>query len=199
MRGFLRFVPLVIAGLLAATPAAAQAPKASSDGSMSPTSSAAAGASASTKPKIAQNDMPVDLERVKEQAERQPAIKLDEERLRFYVLVLATAPKQVTWKDIVGNYDLMNGPTKGGAPMTHSEFMTMTRPRVLDEMLFGTSGGASGAFALVQAQIMNAAGQALVTKAINAMQRARSEREIQDIRDRIERELAALAEKDQKD
>lgn len=130
--------------------------------------------------------LPVDVKRVKEQAERQPAVKLDEQQLRFYVLILAKEPR---FEDFVGSYDLRNGPTKGGAPMTHQEFLNMVTPRELNELLGGTSGSS---FAMFQAAVMNAAAQTLIKKGIQEIKQAHNEREVQAIRERIDKELTAL-------
>jgi len=133
--------------------------------------------------------LPIDLQHVKEEAGKSPAVKLDDQQLRIYVLVLAKAPR---FSDIVGDYDLKNGPTRGGAAMTHQEFLDMVTPRQLME-LFGSTNGSS--FALFQAAVMNAAGQALIKKAVQDMRNAHDEREVQAIRDRIDRELAVLLSK----
>src|SRR5438552_11025369 len=47
--------------------------------------------------------LPVDLEHIKEEAEKQPAVKLDENQLRFYVLVLGREPK-FNFNTYVGSY-----------------------------------------------------------------------------------------------
>jgi hypothetical protein len=133
--------------------------------------------------------LPVDLEHIKREAQRQPAVKLDDQQLRIYVLVLAKAPH---FSDIVGDYDLKNGPTRGGAAMTHKEFVDMVTPSELGE-LFGSTNSQS--FALFQAAVMNAAGQALIKKAVEEIRNAHNEREVQAIRDRIDRELAILLNK----
>lgn len=132
------------------------------------------------------DELPVDVERIKELAPKQSAVRLDDQQLRFYALALAKAPR---FEDFVGDYDLKNGPTKGGAAMTHQEFVNMVTPRELSE-LFGATSGSS--FAMFQAALMNALGQRLIRKAVLDMRQARDERELQAIRERIDRELAAL-------
>ena len=135
--------------------------------------------------------LPIDLDCVKRQAEKQPAVKLDEQQLRFYLLVQQQwTPKFV---DFVGGYDLQNGPTKGGAAMTHQEFMNMVTPKELNE-LFGATSASS--FAVFQSAVMNAAGQSLIKKAIQDIRQAHDEHEVQAIRERIDQELAALDVKD---
>jgi hypothetical protein len=130
--------------------------------------------------------LPIDVGHIKEEIKKQPAVRLDDQQLRFYVLVLAKAPK---FQDFVGDYDLKNGPTRGGAAMTHQEFLNMVTPKELNE-LFGSTSGSS--FAMFQAAIMNAVGQSLIKKAILDIRGARDEREVQAIRERIDRELSAL-------
>lgn len=142
----------------------------------------------SPPPPAPKQDLPVDLARIQEEASRQSAVRIDEQQLRFYVLVLAKAPK-FDLKDWVGGYDLMNGPTKGGAAMTHKEFVDMVTPRELKE-LFGATSGSS--FAMFQAAVMNAVGQSLISKAVRDLRQASNEREVQVIRERIDAELAAL-------
>jgi hypothetical protein len=136
--------------------------------------------------------LPVDIQRIKQEAERQPAVKLDEQQLRYYVLILAKAPK-FSFSNVVGDYDLMNGPTKGGAPMTHSEFLAMVTPKELNE-LFGATSGSS--FAMFQAAVMNAAGQSLIKKAVQELRNAHNDREIAAIRQRIDSELLSLSEQE---
>ncbi|HYN10744.1 MAG TPA: hypothetical protein VES67_25395 [Vicinamibacterales bacterium] len=124
-----------------------------------------------------------DLERVKAQLNRAPVLKLDEGQLRFYVEVIA---KQPSIADMIGSYDLMNGPTKRGAPMTHQEFLNMVTPKEL----YGSGGIKAGE--LLQFALTNWLGQQVIKRAMEDLRNARTEREVQEIRARIERELAAL-------
>jgi hypothetical protein len=199
MRGVYRFVigPAVAVALSGAT-LSAQTSGASPRAIVEQPSTSVVVASPPSPPPAAQtpvnpDSLPVDLSRIKAQAEKLPLVKLDEDRLRFYVLVLGNKPKEVTFKDIVGDYDLMNGPTKGGAPMTYKEYVNMVTPKEINLLQSST---ASGAFALLQAAIMNASGQALLAKAAEAIKHAKDEHEIEAIRERINRELAALLGKD---
>ena len=138
-------------------------------------------------PTPATTPYPVDIERIQEAVQRQPAVKLDDHQLRFYVLILAKEPNFVA--DFAKNYDFRNGPTKRGAAMTNSEFLNMVTPRALNELLGSTS---ASSFAIFQSALMNVGAQALIKKAIKEISEARSEREVRAIRERIERELAAL-------
>jgi hypothetical protein len=144
---------------------------------------------ATDKPPAAQS-LPVDLDRIRQMAEKQPAVKLDEQQLRFYLLVQQGTPK---FADFVGSYDLRNGPTKGGAAMTHQEFLNMVTPKELNELFGATS---SSSFAMFQAAVMNAAAQSLIKKAVQDIRQARDEGEVQAIRERIDQELAALLGKE---
>lgn len=124
-----------------------------------------------------------DLERVKAQLNRAPGLKLDDGQLRFYVEVIA---KQPSIADMIGSYDLMNGPTKRGAPMTHQEFLNMVTPKEL----YGSGGIKAGE--LLQFALTNWLGQQVIKRAMEDLKNARTEHEVQEIRARIERELAAL-------
>src|SRR5262249_37546012 len=125
------------------------------------------------------------------QAEKRPAVKLDEQQLRFYVLVFG---KQVKFSDFIGDYDLLHGPTKGGAAMTHQEFLSMVTPRELNELFGATS---SSSFAMFQAALMNAAGQLLIKKGVQQLRNAKNDQEVQEIRQRIDQELSNLNDKSQ--
>ncbi len=159
-----------------------------------PPPAAPAGPQSADKPSSAggsPDSLPVDIDRVRQLAEKRPVLKLDENQLRFYVLVYGRQPK---FSDFVGDYDLLNGPTRGGAAMTHREFLSMVTPRELNELFGSTS---SSSFAMFQAALMNAAGQLLIKKAVQQLRNARDEREVQEIRERIDQELSALAGKSQ--
>jgi len=123
------------------------------------------------------------LDRIRKALDEPPGIKLDDDQLRFYVQILAREPN---FAEFVKGYDFKNGPTRRGNPMTHQEFLNMVTPRE-----FYSSGGIT-ATEMLQFAVTNWLGQALVKRAIEEMRNAKSEREIQEIRDRIERELEAL-------
>ncbi len=135
--------------------------------------------------------LPVDIPRIEREVVREPLIKLDDNRIRYYVLIVGKqSPK---WEEIVGSYDLMNGPTRGGAAMTYKEFMNMVTPQELNELFNATS---RDSLALAQSAIMNAVGQSMIKKAVQALRGARSESEVRQIRQQIDRELSALAGRD---
>ena len=127
--------------------------------------------------------VPPNLQRIREGVSRPPQIIIDNGRLRIYVEVIAKWPR---FDEFVKDYDLRNGPTPRGAVMTHAEFLAMVTPREM----YG-SGGIRPT-EMLQIAITNWAGKALVKKGLEAIANARSEREIQEIRARIDRELAAL-------
>jgi hypothetical protein len=124
-----------------------------------------------------------DLERVKAQLNRTPTLKLDDQQLRFYIEVVA---KQPSIADIIGTYDLINGPTKRGAAMTHQEFLNMVTPKEM----YGSQGIKPGE--LLQFALTNWLAQQAIKRAIEDIKNARTEHEVQEIRARIDRELAAL-------
>jgi hypothetical protein len=140
----------------------------------------------------ASESLPVDLVHIRDQVDHLPAIKLDESQLRFYTLVLARQP---SFNDFIGDYDLKNGPTKGGAAMTHQEFVDMVTPKELNQLLGGTNGGA---LMMLQWAAVNAVGQSLIKKAIQDLRGARDDHDVQAIRERINQELQALLAKDDK-
>jgi hypothetical protein len=70
--------------------------------------------------------------------------------------------------------------------MRHAEYLNMVTP----QELYGSGG--IRAYELLQGAIVNWLGKALIRKAIDELRDARTEREVQEIRARIERELAAL-------
>ena len=126
---------------------------------------------------------PPNLERIREGVNNPPQIVIDNGRLRIYVEVIAKWPR---FDELVKGYDLRNGPTARGAVMTHSEFLQMVTPR---EMY---SSAGIRPMEMLQMALTNWAGKAVVMKGLEAIKNARSGREIDEIRARIDRELAAL-------
>jgi hypothetical protein len=127
---------------------------------------------------------PADLERVRKALDKPSILDLNEERLRFYASVTEKAP--MTFAEYAKGYDLWNGPTKGGNPMTHQEFLAMVTPKEL----YG-SGGIT-ASELLQFSLTNWIGQKLLRRGLEELKEAKTEREAREIRERIERELRAL-------
>ena len=123
-----------------------------------------------------------ELERIKLGLSR-PEFKIDDSKLRFYVEVIGKFP---TWVEIAKGYDLINGPTKRGNPMTHAEYLSLATPR---DMI---SSAGIKPVEVLQFALVNWAGQALIKKAVQEFSRARDERELREIRERIDKELAIL-------
>ena len=124
------------------------------------------------------------LDRIKKGLRQEKKLTLDEGQLRFYVQVLAKLPRI---EDLIGDYDLMNGPVRGGgAAFTHNEYLGMVTPREM----YSTAGIKPAE--MLQFALVNWLGQAFVKRIVQDLQNARSEREIREIRERIDRELAAL-------
>ena len=126
---------------------------------------------------------PGELRRIKRALSRQPVLVLDDEGFRFYVEIVA---KQPSFAEYAKGYDFINGPTRRGNPMTHQEFLKMVTPRD-----FYSSAGIKPT-EMLQMAVTNWLGQTLIKQAIEEMLRARSDRERDEIRARIDRELAAL-------
>lgn len=172
--GLARALVLMAAGavaLLNPRPCAAlAAPQRSSDAQPAPAANAAA-------------DSAVQLDQIKTALGRPPALKLDDQQLRFYIQVVAKQPR---FADYVKGYDFINGPTKGGNPMSHSEFVNMVTPKELH-----SSAGIT-ASEMLQGAFTNWMGQKLIKRALDDIKNAHSDKEVQEIRDRIDRELAAL-------
>ena len=123
------------------------------------------------------------LDRIRAELKREPRISFDDGQVRFYLEVLAKLP---TVEELFGKYDVMNGPTRRGNPMSHQEFLAMVTPREM----YGSAGIKPGE--LLQFALTGWLGRAFVTKVIEDLLKASTEREVREIRDRIDRELAAL-------
>ena len=128
----------------------------------------------------------VDLERVIQGLERRPVLDLtQQEQLRFYALV--TAPPIEVEKVLGdGKYDLVYGPTRGGAAMTHQEFLKMVTP----EELYSSAG--IQAHEQLQWSLVNIVGHAMIRKLLQDLKDAKNEREVREIRQRIAKELEAI-------
>ncbi len=126
---------------------------------------------------------PQQLERIKTALARPNTLILTDGQVRFYAEVVAKWPSV---EEMFRGVDLLNGPTKRGAPMTHAEYLGMVTPR---EMV-SSAGIKPGE--MLQFVVTNWIGQMLVRKALEEIKNARDANEIQKIRDRIDRELAAL-------
>lgn len=125
---------------------------------------------------------PAQLEKIKKAIAAPSVLSRSDERLRFYMEIIG---KQPTFeKFLFPDDDLINGPVSG-APMTHSEFLGMVTPR----HMYGSAG--ITATDLLQFGVVNWATQSAIKK-LKEMREARSFQQVQEIRARIDKELAAL-------
>lgn len=127
---------------------------------------------------------PGDLARIRRALDSEPVFKIDASQLRFYVQI--TGRPYRTFAEFAKGYDFINGPTRRGNPMTHNEFLAMVTPREMQSQV-GITARETLEFAFT-----NWLGQTLIRKAMDELKEARSEHEIQAIRDRIERELEMI-------
>lgn len=125
------------------------------------------------------------LDRIRDALTTDPALDLNEAQLRFYVEILAKQPR---FSDRLKGYDLINGPTRRGNAMSHQEFLSLVTPKELH------SSVGIRPTELLQFALTNWLGQALIKRALEDMRHAQTDREIQDIRDRIDAELRALSD-----
>lgn len=124
-----------------------------------------------------------DLARIRRSLDMDPAVRIADDQLRFYMQILARQP---TFAEFAKGYDFKYGPTRRGNPMTHAEFLSMVTPKEL------SSQGGITARETLEFALTGWLAQTLVKKAFEDLQKAKTEREIQEIRDRIERELSLL-------
>jgi len=124
----------------------------------------------------------VDLDRIREGINREPGFKFDESQVRFYLQILAPKPN---FSDYVKDGDLQHGPV-AGAQMTHREFLDMVTPKEL------YSSAGIRPTEVLQMAITGLVGQMLVKKAFESVTDAWRARQIREINERIDLELAAL-------
>jgi hypothetical protein len=179
-RGF-RIVVAALVGVLSGVPGAlAQAPQGPPP--PPPAGPVQAGAATTQPPPKDQTETQAELARIKEALKAPPALNLDSERLRFYLEIYARQP---TFDQFMGSYDLLHGPVKRAA-MTHQEFLNQVTPQLMN------SSAGIRATEMLQFALVNALGQTLIKKAIEEMRNARTQAEVDAIRARIDKELAAL-------
>lgn len=159
--------------------AAAQTPP-SSPPAQSP---ASAGASVPQTPV----ELPTDLGKIKDAVKSQGTFLslLDKNPLRIYVETKSTFP---TFTDLVGGFDLRNGPTPFAA-VTHQEIVEQSRPNKLY-----ASVGITLTEGLKAAVLMYTQGKAfeLLKAGMREIREAKTEAERKAIMARMEKELAAL-------
>lgn len=123
------------------------------------------------------------LDRIRELASRSPTLRIDEGQLRIYVEVIGRWPR---FDEMAKGYDLMNGPTRRGNPMTHQEFLNMVTPKEL----YSTAGIMP--LDMLQFALTNWLIKAVIEKGLEDMKNAKTKAEVDEIRARIDRELAAI-------
>lgn len=124
----------------------------------------------------------LDLDAFREAVARDPAVKLDDQRLRFYLEIVARRP---SFSDFLGSESLLYGPV-ARAPITHQEFVQMVTPKEV----YGAGGIRAGE--ILQMTLSGLLAKALVTKALKAFRGASDDEELAAIRARIDRELRLL-------
>jgi glucose/arabinose dehydrogenase len=128
-----------------------------------------------------QPSLPVNVDKIRTDLQK-PRLNINDDRARFFLEVHAPP---ISFMSLVGSYDLRKGPS-GGAALTTREMNQMMTPR---EMY--SSAGIT-ATDLLQFAATNFAAQSLIKRAAAEIRNAKNQQEINDIRARIDRELAAL-------
>ncbi len=127
--------------------------------------------------------LPIDLNRIKQKLEVPVRVRLDDGRIRFYTETVA--PKGPTFKELTVNFNLRSGPVPG-AGMTHQEFLGMVTPKLryysgVGETLKSLAWG-----------VGTQASWWAIKKLYKELDEVKDERRAKEIRDQIDRELAAL-------
>ena len=129
--------------------------------------------------------LPVSIDRIKKALATQPTLKLEppirDDIPRYYMEITGTP----SFETFLQDFDLVNGPVPG-AGVTHGEFLQQVTPKEL------YSQAGFGGLDVLTANLGFAAIMYLATKAFNAMREAKDERELQQIREQIRRELEEL-------
>ena len=134
----------------------------------------------------AQPALPVDVDKIRTAIEKPQPLHINDQHLRFF---LEVRPAPVTFMSLVGNFDLMKGAVAGSAP-TGRDLATMMTPR---EMY--SSAGIT-ATDMLQFAATNFAAQTLIRRAVEEIRNAKDQKQVSEIRSRIDRELTALMGKD---
>lgn len=127
--------------------------------------------------------LPVDLDRIRQALDAPVRVRIDDGRIRFYAEVVAA--KGPTFKELTVNFDLRNGPVPG-AGMTHQEFLGIVTPNL--RYYGGTGEGLKTAVWGVGEYVAFWA----IRKLYRELSEVKDERRAKEIRDQIDRELAAL-------
>jgi len=170
-------VVAVIAGV--AAPAFAQP----SHPAASQTTQQAAAKPAGQPQNTSNTALPVDVDKIRTIVTHNPRpLNYEGLETRFYLRVDVN---QFRFSNFVGHFDLLKGPVPR-AGQTYAEFMQMVTPREL----YSTAGIKPSEE--LEMALTGWLAQSLARKAIDEIKNARSQTEIQAIRDRITKELAAL-------
>ena len=127
--------------------------------------------------------VPLNLDRIREAVNKPPTLIVTDGQLRIYVEVIGNWP---TFKEYSKDYDFLRGPAPARGAITHAEIIGLNQPKEL----YGSGGISAGE--LLQGAIVNWLGQLIIKKGLKEISEARSSKEIEEIRARIDRELAAL-------
>jgi len=170
-----------LAGAQTAPPAQAPPPQ---------TASAQTGQTQTVRPGQATPSTPTtpdNLDRIRQGLSHDSTIRFDNGQLKIYVEIVAPWP---TFYEKTRGYDFLHGPTGGGNPMSHQEFLGMVTPKEM----YG-SGGISAPEVLAMALVNYFGQKALVKGAqkLDDMKQTRDQKKLAAIRAQIDAELAALA------
>ena len=178
-RGLGLVVALVVA-IAGARPVGAQTPppdpKTTPPGPVTPTTGQVPSALA----------LPVDVDKIRTALEKPQTLHINDQHLWFY---LEVRPAPVTFMSWVGNFDLMKGAVPGSAA-TGRDLAAMMTPR---EMY--SSAGIT-ATDMLQFAATNFAAQTLIRRAVEEIRNAKDQRQVAEIRAKIDRQLSALMGKD---
>jgi hypothetical protein len=180
-RGLCLVVSLVVA-IAVARPAEAQTPP--PDPKTTPPNQA----TQSTGQIATEPALPVDVDKIRTALERPQPLRINDQHLRFY---LEVRPAPITFMTWVGSFDLMKGAVPGSAP-TGRDLAAMMTPR---EMY--SSAGIT-ATDMLQFAATNFAAQTLIRRAVEEIRNAKDQKQVADIRAKIDRELTALMGKDKR-
>jgi hypothetical protein len=178
-RGIGLVVSLVVA-IAVARPAGAQTPPPAPKVTPPSQTTSTAGQTA------AEPALPVDVDKIRTALSRPQPLQIRDQNLRFY---LEVRPPPITFMSLVGSFDLMKGAVAGSA-VTGRDLATMMTPR---EMY--SSAGIT-ATDMLQFAATNFAAQALIRRAVDEIRNAKDQKQVAEIRAKIDRELTALMGKD---
>lgn len=168
---------VIIAALLAATAVAGPVGAQTGPPNPKPDPAAAQPAVSSTA-----TQLPVDVDRIRTDLDKPRPLHIDNRNLHFY---LEVHPPPISFMALVGNFDLMKGAVPGAA-VTGADIARMTTP----QNMYSEAG--ITATDMLQFAATNFAVQKLIQKAASEIRQAKDEKEADQIRARIDKEIAAL-------